>query len=131
MIDFFAKIVLYKGEFIVGLLGPIWRVLGFEDDAKSPPKIKKTKTANSQFVLTDNSYHKQLPTTRNARTHAEVELVLEELKNVKTLIIDLSNFKENRGRSLDFISGAIFALDGELKKIDTDKYYCNLDVEEE
>jgi cell division inhibitor SepF len=57
--------------------------------------------------------------------------VLEELKNVKTLIIDLSNFKENRGRSLDFISGAIFALDGELKKIDDNKFYCNLNMGEE
>lgn len=116
----------------VSFLSPIWRVLGFEDDSKpEPKKQKKEQTTNSQFVLTDNNYHKQLPTTRNARTQDEVEMVLEELKNVKTLIIDLSNFKENRGRSLDFISGAIFALDGELKKIDDNKFYCNLDIGEE
>lgn len=115
----------------MSFFGPIWRVLGFEDDRPAQPKQKKEKTANSQYVLTDNSYHKQLPTTRVARTQAEVEMVLEELKQIKTIIIDLSNFKENRGRSLDFIAGAIFALDGELKKIDNDKFYCNLDIEEE
>lgn len=116
----------------MSFLSPIWRILGFEDDSKpEQKKQKKEQTTNSQFVLTDNNYHKQLPATRNARTQDEVEMVLEELKNVKTLIIDLSNFKENRGRSLNFISGAIFALDGELKKIDDNKFYCNLNMGEE
>lgn len=116
----------------MSFLSPIWRVLGFEDENTSPKKEKKEINKNTaSFVLADNNYHKQLPTTRFARNQAEVEKVLEELKQVKTLIVDLSGFKENRQRSLDFISGAVFVLDGELKKLDNEKFYCNLDIGEE
>ena len=114
----------------MGFFSPIWKVLGFEDDAKQEKK-KEVQTCNASFNLSDKNHHKQLPSTRQARNQAEVEKVLEELKVVKTLIIDLSNFMENRQRSLDFISGAVFMLDGELKKVENDKFYCNLNIEEE
>lgn len=118
----------------MSFFGPIWRVLGFEDDKKDDEQKKqktKLKATNGAFDLTDKNFHKQSPTTRNARNQDEVEQILEELKIVKTLIVDMSNFQQNRQRSLDFISGAIFALDGELKKLDTDKFYCNLNIGEE
>ena len=112
----------------MSFFGPVWKILGFEEEKQE--KKEKVNPCNASFNLSDNNHHKQLPSTRQARNQSEVEKVLDELKNVKTIIIDLSNFQENRQRSLDFISGAVFALDGELKKVDNDKFYCNLDTGE-
>ena len=114
----------------MSFFGPVWKILGFEEGEKKEKK-QKIQPCKASYDLSDKSYHKQLPSTRQARNQAEVEKILEELKEVKTLIIDLSNFQENRQRSLDFIAGSIFALEGELKKIDKDKFYCNLMIEEE
>ena len=113
----------------MSFFGPVWKILGFEEDEKQEKK-QKLNPCKASFDLSDNNHHKQLPSTRQARNQVEVEKVLEELKVVKTIIIDLSNFQENRQRSLDFVSGAIFALDGELKKVDNDKFYCNLNTGE-
>lgn len=113
----------------MSFFSPVWKVLGFEDDSKTQKK-QKVQTYNASYNLSDNNYHKQLPSTRQARNQTEVEKVLEELKQVKTIIIDLSNFQENRQRSLDFISGAIFALEGEIKKVDNNKFYCDISLEE-
>ena len=113
----------------MSFFSPVWKILGFEDGEKTEKK-QKVQVYSATYKLSDNNHHKQLPSTRQARNQAEVEQILEELKRVQTIIIDLSNFQENRQRSLDFISGAIFALEGEIKKIDNDKFYCNLNLEE-
>ncbi|SNX55272.1 cell division protein SepF [Thermoanaerobacterium sp. RBIITD] len=48
----------------------------------------------------------------------QTQNILEEIKNKKPIIIDLQNMEKNDAqRLIDFLSGAIFALDGEIKKI--------------
>ena len=112
----------------MSFFGPIWKILGFEDEER-PEKKKKVQTMTASFDLSNNNHHKQLPSTRQARNQKEVQEILEELKQIGTLVIDVSNFQENRQRSLDFISGAIFALEGQFSKINEDKFYCSISEE--
>lgn len=105
-------------------------VLGFEEEEhqteKKPKKKKNTEIAS--FNLTSNTHNKRLPATRNISNQEQVVQVLEELKKKSAIIIDISGFdKSNKVRAFDFISGAVFALEGSIKKIDTNKFLCSLD----
>ncbi|MBP2073410.1 cell division protein SepF [Thermoanaerobacterium butyriciformans] len=48
----------------------------------------------------------------------QAQTILDNIKNKKPMIIDLQNMERNDAqRLIDFLSGAIFALNGEIKKI--------------
>lgn len=48
----------------------------------------------------------------------QAQTILDNIKNKKPIIIDLQNMERNDAqRLIDFLSGAIFALNGEIKKI--------------
>lgn len=109
-------------------------VLGFEskeraqDEVKQPKKKTKNLKLNSSFNLKSNSHNRRLPATRNISSQDQVAFVLDELKEKSAIIIDISGFEKNlRIRAYDFICGAVYALGGQMKKIDVNKYLCSLD----
>lgn len=110
-------------------------LLGFEskeqevqDEIKQTKKKAKNLTLNSNFNLQSNTHHKRLPATRNISSQDQVSLVLDELKEKSAIIIDISGFEKSmKIRAYDFICGAIYALGGQMKKLDTNKYLCSLD----
>lgn len=110
-------------------------VLGFESkeqdaltETKQQKKKAKNLTLNSSFNLQSNTHHKRLPATRNISSQDQVAFVLDELKEKSAIIIDISGFEKNmKIRAYDFICGAIYALGGQMKKLDTNKYLCSLD----
>lgn len=62
----------------------------------------------------------------------QAQNICTELKNKKPVIIDFKNMdKLNAQRLIDFISGAILALDGEIRKIDNNIFFIapdNFDI---
>lgn len=106
--------------------------LGFESQEEKD-KINKSKKkiiapVNSNYNLRGNSHNKRLPATRNVSSQDQVVQVLEELKRKSSIIIDLTGFeKMEKIRAFDFISGAVFALNGQIKKIESNRYLCTLD----
>lgn len=115
----------------MSILDKFLSALGFEssEEQKVTQKPKKKKNMEiASFNLTSNTHNKRLPATRNISNQEQVIQVLEELKKKSAIIIDITGFdKVNRIRAFDFISGAVFALEGTIKKIDSNKYLCSLD----
>lgn len=122
--------------------------LGFEDEEPTtkPVKVKEKKQKettkiNASFNLKKDNKNEEVlqPQTKqsddalveavtedkqsfevyNVKSQIEVQNVVVRLKNHETLIINLSALaKEDFIRSLDFLSGACFALGLKLSKID-------------
>lgn len=106
------------------LLDKIYKALGFDGEEGSKEKYKLETSAN--FVL-DGNHHKRLEPTRKPITQLQVQEVLDELKRTKVMIIDFSGFSfENKVRAVDFVSGAVYALEGEMKRLDEDKFRCQI-----
>lgn len=107
-------------------------VLGFESENATktikPAKNVKDLSLNSSFNLKSNSHNKRLPATRNISSQDQVVEVLDELKKKSAVIIDISGFEKSlKVRAYDFISGYVYALNGQIKRMDTNKYLCSLD----
>ncbi len=113
----------------MGFLDKIFKAFGFEDEGKATLQGEK-KTEGASFDL--KKFRTRTPSTRFASSQLQVQQILDELKEKGVVIIDLSGFNiTDRVRALDFISGAIFALEGSIKKLEDEKYYCSLIDEEE
>jgi cell division inhibitor SepF len=106
-------------------------LLGFESQEQKPQEKKKS-THRASFNLKSGSHNKRLPATRNISSQDQVVAFLEELKKKGSIIVDLSGFEKGaKIRAFDFISGAVYALGGVMKKMEPNKYLCTLDELEE
>ena len=113
------------------LLDKIYKALGFESEEGSKEKYKKSNETSANFVL-DGNHHKRLEPTRKPMSQLQVQEVLDEFKRTKVMIIDFSGFSfENKVRAVDFVSGAVFALEGEMKRLEEDKFRCQIFEDEE
>ncbi len=62
------------------------------------------------------------------RVYSEAQDIAECIRNKKTAVVNLQRIdKENGKRIIDFLSGTVFALNGEIKKIGIDIFLCTPD----
>ena len=62
------------------------------------------------------------------KTYRDVKKLIDYLKNREPIIVDLAEIKRDKGqRILDFLSGAIYALDGSMHKISGSIYLLTPD----
>ena len=104
----------------MGLFNGFLRGLGFEGEkkVKSQKNIEKEETpsaytnAGAKFDLA-SQYQEIIPNNQQ-----EVQNAVDILKNGETIIINLKQIKDGEYiRALDFLSGAIYVLNGKIKKI--------------
>lgn len=58
------------------------------------------------------------------KTYEDIQNLIDSLKKKQSLIVDVSDLDpKNTQRYLDFLSGAIYALNGSYQKIDNKKFY--------
>ena len=58
------------------------------------------------------------------QSYEDIQKLIDSLKKKQSLIVDVSDLDaKNTQRYLDFLSGAIYALNGSYQKIDNKKFY--------
>lgn len=110
----------------------LFRAIGFEEEEieeeqdislnKNKTKVKKKEVIipNAKFNLKEKP--KEIKTFY-PQSQEEVEELVNIFKNNEDIIINIDKFvDEDKTRVLDFLFGAAFALEGELKKKDNDLY---------
>lgn len=125
----------------MGFFDKILSAIGFESDNSTeetkPAKEKKNKKeqiTNAKFDLSKNqsTQDKELSRFGNKQekkqeelevfspeTQNEIEDILKKVENGENVLINLVNFSdEDRIRALDFISGALFILKKNIKRVD-------------
>ncbi|MGE7876976.1 cell division protein SepF [Peribacillus muralis] len=66
------------------------------------------------------------------RAYAEAQEVADHLKNRRAVVVNLQRIQHDQGkRIIDFLSGTVYAISGDIQKIGTDIFLCtpdNVDV---
>lgn len=59
------------------------------------------------------------------RVYSEAQDIAEHLKNKRAIIVNLQLIERNQGvRIIDFLSGTVYALGGDIQRIGTDIFLC-------
>jgi cell division inhibitor SepF len=62
------------------------------------------------------------------RVYAEAQDIADNLKSKRAVVVNLQRIERDQGvRIIDFLSGTIFALGGDIKRIGTDIFLCTPD----
>ena len=100
-----------------------------------PTRFKKErKVAKQQDVVTTNNVVSIHTATTNTgakvvlaepRVYAEAQDIAENLKNKRATIVNLQRIDRESGiRIIDFLSGTVYALGGDIQRIGTDIFLC-------
>lgn len=59
------------------------------------------------------------------RVYAEAQDISEHLKNKRAVVVNLQRIERDQGiRIVDFLSGTVYALSGDIQRIGTDIFLC-------
>lgn len=116
----------------MGFFDKILKVLGFEDeeqlneDKKIEQKIEKKKTKSikvkSKFNLEDVE-EKGREVKHTPKQQSEIEFIIKDLMDGNIVYADFSELDDSmRIRALDFLSGAVYILNGSIEKQDNFLY---------
>lgn len=65
------------------------------------------------------------------RVYAEAQDIAESLKNKQAVVVNLQRIERDQGlRIIDFLSGTVYALGGDIQRIGTDIFLCVPDTVE-
>lgn len=101
------------------------RFARFEDRPVSDSgyeKYPRTMQENSRPNMISDSENKVV--FCSPQSYEDIQKLIDSLKKKQSLIVDVSDLDaKNTQRYLDFLSGAIYALNGSYQKIDNKKFY--------
>ncbi|MBE7074478.1 MAG: cell division protein SepF [Clostridiales bacterium] len=135
----------------MGFFNKILKGLGFEEEEEhetKPKKVKEKKVKNKPVFATFDLKEEQEEVAQNTQqplqqpesqtsetttslslniikvqNQVEVQNVITKIKNGEQVIINMSALTgQDLTRSLDFLTGAVFALDKTMQKVDTAIY---------
>lgn len=106
-----------------------------EQAAAVPARVKKERKVAKQqeVVATNNVVSIHTATANNGakvvlaepRVYAEAQDIAENLKNKRATIVNLQRIDRESGiRIIDFLSGTVYALGGDIQRIGTDIFLC-------
>lgn len=96
----------------------------------SYPKERKFNTAPKETAATNlvsiqNMQKSSKVILIEPRVYAEAQDISEHLKNKKAVIVNLQRIDKEQGiRIIDFLSGTVYALGGDIQRIGTDIFLC-------
>ena len=94
-----------------------FQVTSQEDDASMPNNVVSLQSAaslkNSKVILVE------------PRVYAEAQDIAEHIKNKRAAIVNLQRIDRDQGvRIIDFLSGTVYALGGDIQRVGNDIFLC-------
>ncbi|OZT13247.1 cell division protein SepF [Priestia aryabhattai] len=104
-----------------------------EPAAVQPSKAQKQVNSQQQNVISLQSVQNSSKMVLSEpRVYAEAQDITDHLKNRKVVVVNLQRIQRDQAvRIVDFLSGTVYALGGDIQKIGTDIFLCtpdNVDV---
>ena len=93
----------------------------------------KTPQSPKQNVVSLQSVQKSSKVVLSEpRVYAEAQEIADQLKNRRAVVVNLQSIQRDQAkRIVDFLSGTVYAIGGDIKRIGTDIFLCtpdNVDV---
>jgi len=93
------------------------------------PKRQKIQHVKSQNVVSLQSVQKASKVILvEPRTYSEATDIADQLKNRRAVVVNLQRIDYEQGRQIvDFLSGAVYTIGGDIQKIGSDIFLCTPD----
>ncbi len=94
------------------------------------PVAKQNKQpAQKQNVVSLQSVQKSAKVVLvEPRVYAEAQDISDQLKNRRAVVVNLQRIEKDQAkRIIDFLSGTVYALGGDIQKVGTDIFLCTPD----
>ncbi|WP_413301430.1 cell division protein SepF [Bacillus sp. 1P10SD] len=100
-----------------------------------PKKQKQQQVVKSQNVVSLQSVQKTITPTKGSkvilvepRDYSESTEIADHLKNRRAVVVNLQRIDNEQGRQIvDFLSGAVYAIGGDIQKIGMSIFLCTPD----
>ncbi len=98
-------------------------VKSYSKERKVSSVPKESNVAN--LVAIQNMQKSSKVILMEPRVYAEAQDISEHLKNKRAVIVNLQRIEKDQGiRIIDFLSGTVYALGGDIQRIGTDIFLC-------
>jgi cell division inhibitor SepF len=106
-----------------------------QTDAPAPIKQKLQPVVKNQNVVSLQSVQKTTSSSKSSkvilvepRTYAESTDIADHLKNRRAVVVNLQRIDSEQGRQIvDFLSGVVYSLGGDIQKIGLSIFLCTPD----
>lgn len=113
------------------------------EEEETERKVTKPAKHQTQPASTGNNSNQNIVSLQSVqksskvvllepRAYAEAQDVADHLKNRRAVVVNLQRIQHDQGkRIIDFLSGTVYAISGDIQKIGTDIFLCtpdNVDV---
>lgn len=108
-----------------------------EEEIEEPKIVKSSKTAhtntaNNNVVSLQSVQKSSKVVLLEPRAYSDAQEVADHLNNKRAVVVNLQRIQRDQGkRIVDFLSGTVYAIGGDIQKIGTDIFLCtpaNVDV---
>ncbi|UJF25818.1 cell division protein SepF [Planococcus sp. 107-1] len=107
-----------------------------QQEIRKPSKERRQKavenaTATPNLVSLQSAVKSSKVILAEPRVYAEAQDIAENLKNKRAVVVNLQRIEKDQGlRIIDFLSGTVYALGGDIQRIGTDIFLCVPDTVE-
>jgi cell division inhibitor SepF len=97
-----------------------------EQPRRVPPRKQPVEGQQTRNVVSLQSIQKSSKVVlAEPRVYAEAQDISEHLKNKRAVVVNLQRIERDQGiRIVDFLSGTVYALGGDIQRIGTDIFLC-------
>ncbi|MEC0437400.1 cell division protein SepF [Bacillus subtilis] len=104
-----------------------------EHEQKEKPAYTGNKPSGTQNVVSLQSVQKSSKVVLSEpRVYAEAQEIADHLKNRRAVVVNLQRIQHDQAkRIVDFLSGTVYAIGGDIQRIGSDIFLCtpdNVDV---
>lgn len=105
-----------------------------QQDIRKTPKERRQKAVEStptNLVSLQSAVKSSKVILAEPRIYAEAQDIAENLKNKRAVVVNLQRIEKDQGlRIIDFLSGTVYAIGGDIQRIGTDIFLCVPDTVE-
>jgi cell division inhibitor SepF len=93
-----------------------------------PAKQPKQSTQKQNIVSLQSIQKSSKVVLVEPRVYAEAQEIADQLKNRRAVVVNLQRIEKDQAkRIIDFLSGTVYAVGGDIQKIGTDIFLCTPD----
>ena len=99
---------------------------------KGSKQAQNTHSSNQNIVSLQSVQKSSKVVLLEPRAYADAQEVADHLNNKRAVVVNLQRIQHDQGkRIVDFLSGTVYAISGDIQRIGTDIFLCtpaNVDV---
>lgn len=100
-----------------------------EEEREPVKQVQKQQPVQKQNIVSLQSVQKSSKVVLvEPRVYAEAQDIADQLKNRRAVVVNLQRIEKDQAkRIVDFLSGTVYAIGGDIQKIGTDIFLCTPD----